>query len=167
MQPRSRTDWRLRNFRSFSQAFAKANRVSQDDHQHHSRIQTIPTVLGARVRSDTVGTRRHTEQVIPTRLPCGSVASPRGTLPPYSTLCGIRQAPPSWVEEDCRTTRRQEDHPLSLGRSPPPQGPTTPAATLDSQLTTHDWGGHIRFTPRLRSRGTPPTWGRLRSSRRE
>jgi hypothetical protein len=101
-------------------SFRKANHIPRNTRHHHSR-QTIASVLSAMDINEHVGTRRHRASRPPAlllRIPWKVAAGPGGTLPPHSTLCGIRQAPPSGVKRPSPTIQMLEDHLKSCARIP-------------------------------------------------
>jgi hypothetical protein len=111
---------------------------------------------------ESVGTRRHRSALLRPRRP-SEIQLPRGgsgpqrTLPPYSTLCGIRQAPPSHGSGPTPTHKcfwksthlplppspapspalsRSHSRPHSRLPLPLPTSLPTPAPTPDSRLPT-------------------------------
>ena len=75
------------------------------------------------------------------RDPDKTSSGTRRDLPPYSTLCGIRQAPPSHVKEVTMITMFLEDHPQSwraaVTPSSPCHAPTRPPAAPPSSRRHH------------------------------
>jgi hypothetical protein len=116
-----------------------------------------------------------TKQVVTPRPSCGSSEGREAAQrnhSPHSILCGIRQAPPTYVERQVLTIFRLEDHPPTPGSvaTPAPhslprghhsRSPLTPGwSPLPVPLPTPGWsplpGGHHSRSPLTPGWSPPP-----------